>query len=180
MKHCRLLDALGGAPPLVEIVASVRGRSIDVREAVLGDVRTLVELMAEFYAESDYVLDRARADAAFTVLLSDPRLGRVWLIEQASAAVGYVVVTFVYGMEYGGFMAFVDDFFVRPACRNAGLGTEALAAARDTCVKLGVRAMSVEVAGDNDPALAVYRRTGFALTDRKLMVLPLAAPTHEQ
>lgn len=72
-----------------------------MREAVLGDVRTLVELMAEFYAESNYVLDQGRADAAFTALLSDPRLGRVWLIKQASAAVGYVVVTFVYGMEYG-------------------------------------------------------------------------------
>ena len=151
-----------------------------MREAVVGDVRTLVELMAEFYAESDYVLDRRRADAAFTVLLSDPRLGRVWLIEQASAAVGYVVVTFVYGMEYGGLMAFVDDFFVRPAFRNSGLGTAALAAARDACAMLGVRAMAVEVAGDNDPALAVYRRTGFAMTDRKLMVLALAAPTHEQ
>ena len=94
--------------------------------------------------------------------------------------VGYVVVTFVYGMEYGGLMAFVDDFFVRPAFRNSGLGTAALAAARDACVMLGVRALSVEVAGDNDPALAVYRRTGFAMTDRKLMVLALAAPTHEQ
>ena len=51
---------------------------------------------------------RARAAAAFMVLLSDPRLGRVWLIEQAAAAVGYVVVTFVYGMAYGGLMAFVD------------------------------------------------------------------------
>ena len=91
-----------------------------MREAVFGDVRTLVELMAEFYAESDYVLDRMHADAAFTALLSDPRLGRVWLIEQAAAAIGYVVVTFVYGMEYGGLMAFVDDFFVRPAFRTSG------------------------------------------------------------
>ena len=151
-----------------------------MREAVLGDVRTLVELMAEFYAESGYVLDRARAGAAFTALLSDPRLGRVWLIEQDSAEVGYVVVTFVFGMAYGGLMAFVDDFFVRPAFRNSGLGTAALAAVRDACALLGVRALSVEVAGDNDPALTVYRRTGFAMTDRKLMVLALAAPTHKQ
>ena len=151
-----------------------------MREAVLRDVSTLVELMAEFYAESGYVLDGGARAAAFTVLLSDPRLGRVWLIEEAASVVGYVVVTFVYGMEYGGLMAFVDDFFVRPAFRNAGLGTAALAAARDACAILGVRALSVEVAGDNDPALAVYRRTGFAMTDRKLMVLALAAPTHEQ
>ena len=151
-----------------------------MQEAVLGDVRTLVELMTEFYAESSYVLDRARAAAAFTALLSDPRLGRVWLIEQTAAVVGYVVVTFVYGMEYGGLMAFVDDFFVRPAFRNSGLGTAALAEARDACAIHGVRAMAVEVAGDNDSALAVYRRTGFAMTDRRLMVLALAAPAHEQ
>jgi GNAT superfamily N-acetyltransferase len=151
-----------------------------VRDAVVGDVRTLVELMAEFYAESGYVLDRGRADAAFTALLSDPRLGRVWLIEQAAAAVGYVVVTFVYRMEYGGLMAFVDDFFVRPAYRNSGLGTATLAVARDACALLGVRAMAVEIAGDNEPALAVYRRTGFAMTDRKLMIVALAAPAHER
>ena len=74
-------------------------------------------------------------------------------------------------MEYSGLMAFVDDFFVRPAFRNSGLGTAALAAARDACAMLGVRAMAVEVAGDNESTLAVYRRTGFAMTDRKLMVL---------
>ena len=73
-----------------------------MREAVVGDVPTLVEMMAEFHAEPDYVLDRRRADAAFTVLLSDPRLGRIWLIEQAAAAVGYVVVTFVYGRSMTG------------------------------------------------------------------------------
>jgi hypothetical protein len=54
--------------PSGEIAASVRGKSIEVREAVLGDVRTLVELMAEFYAEADYVLERGRADAAFAAL----------------------------------------------------------------------------------------------------------------
>ena len=88
---------------------------------------------------------------------------------------GYVVITFVYGMAYGGLMAFVDDFFARRRSVDRVLGTAALAAACDACARLGVRAM-VEVAGDNDPALAVYRRTGFEMTDRKLMVLAWAGP----
>ena len=150
-----------------------------MREAVTEDVHTLVELMAEFYEESGYPLDRERAGAAFTALLSDPRLGRVWLVQEAAADVGYVVVTLVYGMEYGGLMAFVDDFFVRPAFRNSGLGKAALEAAMDALSMLAVRAVSVEVAGDNDPALAVYGHAGFEMTDRKLMILALAAPTHE-
>jgi GNAT superfamily N-acetyltransferase len=151
-----------------------------VREADAADVLVLVELMAEFYEESGYTLIRAHAGAAFTALLADPQLGRIWLVQEAAADVGYVVVTFVYGMEYGGLMAFVDDFFVRAAFRNSGLGTEALAEVRDACSLLGVLAISVEVAGDNDPALVVYRRAGFEMTDRKLMVLAWAAPTHER
>ena len=47
-------------------------------------------------------------------------------------------------------------------------------------VQFTVRRVAVEIAGDNDSTLAVYRRAGFAMTDRKLMVLALAAPTHEQ
>jgi hypothetical protein len=74
----RFAGITAGEPrPLGEIAASFRVRSIDVREAGLGDVPTLIELMVEFYTESGYVLDQGRADAAFTVLLSDPRLGRV-------------------------------------------------------------------------------------------------------
>ncbi len=151
-----------------------------MRQAATEDAATLVELMAEFYAESGYVLDRQHASEAFAALLADPRLGRAWLIDLDSVVVGYVVVTFAYGMEYGGLMAVVDDFFVRPESRNLGLGTATLAAVRDSCCQMGVRAIRVEVGGDNAGAQAVYRRTGFTKTSRQLMTLPLAAPTHEQ
>jgi GNAT superfamily N-acetyltransferase len=116
---------------------------------------------------------------AFEALLGDPSLGRVWLVESGSSIVGYAVVTFVFAMEYGGMAAFLDDFFVRPAWRDRSLGTTSLARVRDIVSSLGVRAMFVEVGGDNDRALAVYRRTGFEMTERRLMALPLQPPTHE-
>jgi len=150
-----------------------------VRRAIADDEATLVELMAEFYAESGYVLDRLHAAAAFSTLLADPRLGLVWLIEHEAQAAGYVVLTFVFGMEYGGPMAVIDDLFVRPAFRNVGLGTVALAGVREACVAAGVRAISVEVAADNAAAQAVYRSAGLVMTDRRLMAAPLAAPSHE-
>ena len=45
-----------------------------MREAVVGDVGTLVELMAEFYAESDYVLDRGRGRSLHGVAMTDRKL----------------------------------------------------------------------------------------------------------
>jgi ribosomal protein S18 acetylase RimI-like enzyme len=81
-------------------------------------------------------------------------------------------------MEYGGRDAFVDDLFIVAAHRGRGLGTAALAQARAYCVAQGVRAVHLEVARDNAPAQAVYRRAGFAGNDRQLLTLPLADPTH--
>jgi len=149
-----------------------------MRPAKTDDLPALLDLMADFYAESGYVLERAHAEEAFSALLADQRLGRVWLIDQGSAVVGHVVVTFVFAMEYGGVTAVVDDFYVRPASRGAGVGTAALAEVRRACAEFGVRAMRVEVGRDNAIAQAVYRHVGFEAADHLLMTLPLAGPTH--
>jgi hypothetical protein len=63
----------------------VRGRTVSMdpqlRQATSEDCDLLADLMTEFYAESQYPLNRRRAEPAFSEPLSDPRLGLVWLIE---------------------------------------------------------------------------------------------------
>jgi GNAT superfamily N-acetyltransferase len=149
-----------------------------MRPAKTDDLPKLIDLMADFYAEAGYSLDRPHAEEASKALLADARLGRVWLIEQGDEAVGHVVVTFVFAMEYGGLTAVVDDFYVQPPARGVGLGTAALEEVRRVCAELGIRALRVEVGRDNAVAQAVYRRVGFGAVDRQLMTLPLADPTH--
>ena len=94
-----VIENLDRGDPEIVFFKAVRegpGRmGLGMRPANADDTQTLVDLMAEFYAESGYVLDRPRAADAFSVLLADPRLGRVWLIEREAAVVGYVVLTFV-------------------------------------------------------------------------------------
>src|SRR6266850_1881698 len=97
-----------------------------MRKASLGDIPQLVLLMTDFYADSPFTLNQERAAEAFTALLSDERLGRVWFMQTDGQDAGYVVVTFCFSMEYGGLNAIVDDLFVRPAFRGAGLATAAL------------------------------------------------------
>ncbi len=149
-----------------------------LKKASTQETEQLVELMAEFYAESDYPLNRRRATATFATLLSDPRLGHAWLIQVDAEIVGYVVVVMGYSMEYGGLIAYVDDLFIRPAFRRAGLGTEALKAVRSFCTNLEARAIYLEVGRDNTAAQAVYRRMGFVNVERQIMALQLADPTH--
>jgi len=78
----------------------------------------------------------------------------------------------------GGLVAFVDDLFIQRPFRRAGLGTAALTEVRDFCANRGVRAILVETGRDNVAAQALYRRVGFAITERQLLMLRLADPTH--
>ena len=149
-----------------------------IRKASSADLHQLVELMAEFYAEAGYPLNRTLAADAFAALIGDERLGYAWLIQAEGSDAGYVVLTLTFSMEYGGPSAFVDDLFIRPAFRGQGLGTRVLTEVRAFCLGLGVRAVHLEVGRDNMPAQTVYRKMGFSPTDRELLTLMLSDPTH--
>ena len=150
-----------------------------MRKASPSDVEQLIAMMDEFYAEGGFPLNHHRTTEAFTTLIADDRLGCVFFIQAGAEDVGYVVVTLCYSMEFGGPNAFVDDLFVRKPFRGAGLGTAALTGLRDEFTKRGVRAIHVVTGRDNAAAQAVYRRAGFAHTDRELLTLKLANATHE-
>jgi ribosomal protein S18 acetylase RimI-like enzyme len=151
-----------------------------MRPATSEDRTLLVALMKEFYAESATPLDPAHAARSFAALLADDRLGKVWLIQAGDKDVGYVVITFSYSMEFGGRNAFIDDLFIQPAYRGAGLGTTALAEVRAFCIEGGVRALHLEAGRDNFAAQALYRSAGFVVTDRQLLTLVLVDGAERQ
>ena len=150
-----------------------------VHQATRDDIPTLIELMAEFYAESDFPLPAANARHAFEHLLSDPTLGGAWIATTDEGAVGYVVLTVAFGMEYGGLRGFIDDLFVRPSARGRGIANTLLEAMTADCVARGVRSLSVEVGPDNDAARRVYARAGLTDSGRLLLSGALAPPLHE-
>ncbi len=149
-----------------------------MRKASLADVEQLVTMMAEFYSDSPYTLNPRRATEAFKSLLADERLGYVWFIQADSKDVGYMVLTFCYTMTYGGMSAVVEDFYIRPAFRGAGLGKAAMAEVRRYCASRGIRSIHVETGHENGPALAVYRSAGFLDTGHAHLSLGLGEPTH--
>jgi GNAT superfamily N-acetyltransferase len=150
-----------------------------VRIARTEDVPVLVALMAEFYEEAGYSLPRDAASGAFTSLLGEPSRGRIWLVEVEAEAVGYIVLTLGFSMEYGGLRGFVDDFFVRPSVRGRGFGGAALETVKETCRDFGVRALLVETGPEDHPARGVYARAGFKESGRMLLGQALAPPIHE-
>jgi GNAT superfamily N-acetyltransferase len=140
-----------------------------IRLARTDDLGLLGFLMADFYAESGYPLDRTLASAALTRLIEDPDLGRLWLILHSDSPVGYIAVTFGFSLEYYGRDAFIDDLFIQPPFRGAGLGTLVLEAVEPECRALGILALHLEVERTNRAAQALYRRRRFRDNDRQLL-----------
>jgi ribosomal protein S18 acetylase RimI-like enzyme len=141
-------------------------------------VPALVDLMTAFYAEAGFPLPAEPAAQAFGTLLADRSLGGVWIAEVDGAAVGHVVLTRCFSMEYGGLRGFIDDLYVRPADRGRGIAAALLAAAREAATADGVRALHVEVGPDNALARRLYARAGYEESGHLFLRLPLADPVH--
>ena len=54
---------------------------VTVRLATVADIDVLVDLMRDFYAESNFPLDAAWAAQSFADLLANPAAGAIWVID---------------------------------------------------------------------------------------------------
>lgn len=152
--------------------------AVDIRPATRADISSLIALMTAFYAEADFALPVEPATRAFETLLSDHRLGGVWLAEVSGAPAGHVVLTVCFSMEYGGLRGFVDDLYVRPEARGQGAGAALLGTVRSAALERGLRALHVEVGPDNQIARRLYTRAGYVESGHLFLSLSLAAPVH--
>jgi GNAT superfamily N-acetyltransferase len=139
------------------------------REATGADLEVLLGFMQAYYAFDHLPFDAGAARASLGQLLQDPSLGRVWLICDGEAPVGYVVLTLGFSLEYHGRDAIVDELFVQERHRGRGIGRQALAFLEEVCRSLGVRSLHLVVERANTGAQAVYRKAGFVDQDRYLM-----------
>jgi GNAT superfamily N-acetyltransferase len=144
------------------------------RPATAGDIGAIVAMMRGYYSQDGYTFVEEEARAAALMLINDPSLGRLWVICDGDAVVGYVAVALGFSFEYRGREAFVDELFIAQTHRGRGLGAEALAVAEAYCREAGVNALHLEVERHRDSALELYRRRGFADFGRYLMTKWLA------
>jgi ribosomal protein S18 acetylase RimI-like enzyme len=132
-----------------------------IRPAGLETIPDLLRLMQEYYVYDGLDFREEVALSALRERLSDKALGRIWLIRQDSAPIGYVILTFGYSLELGGRDAFLDELFIQESFRGQGIGTKVLALVEAAARSTGIRALHLEVERDNRMALRFYGSQGF-------------------
>jgi ribosomal protein S18 acetylase RimI-like enzyme len=101
-------------------------------------------------SEADWQRDMFGPQAKFSALLA----------EQDATAIGMVTLTEHYAPGWIGPTLYVNDLYVVPARRRAGVGRALIAAAAAEAARCGAAFLELAVRQDN-PARRLYRRIGF-------------------
>ena len=141
-----------------------------IRKATLQDEAEFLRMMRLFDEQEPAPsnLMKPHCAAPSGNFLTLPAFGQVWMLCEGRKTVGYVALTVGFSFEFRGHDAFIDELYIDVAYRRRGYGRRALAFAEERAREMGVNAVHLEVDRGNDPALELYRRTGYQDHDRFL------------
>ena len=139
---------------------------VKLRPAGIQDATLLMEFIQAYYAFDKIPFHPEEIRPALEELLSDGSFGKAWFIQADGHDAGYVLVTFAYDLEFGGRVATITDFYVRPEYRRSGLGTQTVAFLENALRLHGVKTLELQVERANREAFLFYRRRGFHEHDR--------------
>jgi para-aminobenzoate synthetase len=139
-----------------------------VRRAVAEDAARVLSalraLLAELRNQADSAVP-AGAEAAFRHLIADPAAGAIWVAEDENRLLGYVALSHQWALRTGGRHAVIQELWVAPDRRSAGIGDALLDAAARGCIEAGLRVIEVGLPGARFAALdrvsRFYQRCGF-------------------
>ena len=139
------------------------------------DVPQLLALVRRYWQfEGLGAFDALRLEVLLQELTGSAARGQVWVAERAGTLCGYLVLVYVVSLEHQGLMAEIDEFFVLPEARGAGLGSALLAAAEGALDTRRLRAAAA-AAGGGQRGGACFLRTPRLPGPRRLRALRQAA-----
>jgi GNAT superfamily N-acetyltransferase len=133
-----------------------------VRKAEAGDVAALIPLVAAYWElEAISGFEVQRVESQLNRLLSEPSLGAGWIALADNTPIGYLLAVYVFSLEHLGLTAEIDEFFVSPSGRGAGVGSELLALAETEFARMGCTNVSLQLSRRNDAGRRFYLRHGY-------------------
>jgi GNAT superfamily N-acetyltransferase len=135
------------------------------------DHKALLKLIVAYYRFDKIPYKLKSLSRGLDTLLRNLSQGQVWLMENHKNPIGYAVLTYNFDLEYGGIEGMLTEVYVEKRFRNRGVGTLALYEVEDFCRERGIRAVELQVLDHNKHAETFYRKAGFRLLPRKVMIM---------
>src|ERR1700739_3015738 len=135
------------------------------------DHKKLLKLIVAYYRFDRISYDPRSLSRGLDTLLRNLSQGQAWLMENHNKPVGYTLLTYNFDLEYGGVEGMLTEVYVEKRFRNRGVGTLALYEVEDFCRERGIRNVELQVLNHNKHAEKFYRKAGFRLLPRKVMIM---------
>lgn len=135
------------------------------------DLPDVVALLSAQFGE--HRIDAGDIGRAALGLIQDPSRGAIFLASIDGARVGAAVLAFTWTLEHGGLVAWLDELYVIPSLRDAGIGSALLAHALSVARSAGCLAVDLEVDADHARVEGLYERHGFVRLPRSRWALRL-------
>lgn len=140
-----------------------------VRLAHASDAREVTRLVSALLVElGGKPLEPRRAAEVYGELCARPELGFVALAERDGEACAVCTVSLVHALRSGGRYAIVQEMYVAPSLRSAGVGRDVLAAALERARALGCPFVELGTPQQGARQIEFYRRSGFASVGERL------------
>ncbi len=137
-----------------------------IEAATASNVDAFLPLLTAQYVEHAIDLPAETLREATRVLVDEPGRGAVFVAWDPEP-VGLALVSFTWTVEHGGLVAWVEELYVVPARRGAGVGEQLLQRALGFAEDAGCRAVELEVDFEHARAEHLYERAGFAPLSRR-------------
>jgi GNAT superfamily N-acetyltransferase len=137
------------------------------------DREVVAAMIMAFYEEAGggEFMNRGMIERTFRQLAAHPDYGWVVIFEANSRILGYALLINFWSNEYGGIVLNIDELYVVPEGRGAGIGSAFL---NHLAVgHLGdFVALKLEVLPYNRRAMRLYEKLGFQKSDRDFLIRP--------
>lgn len=136
-----------------------------IKLATEDDIQLLLPFVRSFHEFEGLNLTDDEREISVRGLLTKSEFGGIWIIFDGALPAGYIAICKGYSIEFCGYDAFIDEFYIRPESRGKGLGMTVLQLAKVEAQKLGIRALHLEVARSNTRARSFYASASFVVRD---------------
>lgn len=144
--------------------------SIELSLAKPRDLDVILPLVQAYHEFEEIGSNAAQRESAVGRLLADNNLGAIWTIRVDGRLCGYIALCRGFSIEFDGFDAFIDEFYLLPEFRGLGTGKLVLEEIKSLARRLDINALHLEVARDNEHARRLYQAAGFEARDKYLLM----------
>ena len=134
------------------------------------DAAAYIEMATDFYNSPAVLhsIPQNYIENTVKAVLSGTPFADVYMFEENNTVVGYGLLAYTYSQEAGGTVCWLEEIYVRPEARGAGVGAAFIEFVKEAVPAARYR---LEVEPDNTRVKALYRRHGFAALGYESYVL---------